>query len=461
MVTTNIVPGEGIDNNFVLGSSLYDTVSRMRKYKEPLKISYSSKAYLDTPILVTLPNLAVRLMFHSSGNQELMLIEVLDFSHSKLCYKGTYLNDIVYTYPSDEELYTNGQNIARKKQVLPCTLKHIYNKVFGPTFPGILDWKRKTYILSYPGIAFRFSINLADLLGRVLKLTDSNDVLSALTNWDQPTDILCQSLSIYKGESYPEFHQRLRLLLRSNLVNYEPKVSEITVKNVKVDLERGIAELERSLDGPLPAAVLTIGRTTQQDIIRLLGPPDACFNTFDSRLLIHKHLKTIGVSCENPGSVYKLHNYFRHGIDYLYILNAAHQSGGVLEKIIIHNGGIAESMDFLQWNKCNWKILTGTESPSVVDSSMYFSDFGSDFLEKVDKNKTGPVLLNRNESEIVSGDDMEFVELPEIERLLINLLSLDSCENYKTWGQLKLYGFDRCIFEVVSTNNCVSIVTVY
>lgn len=459
MVSANILPGEGIENEFVLGNSLYDTVAKMKQLNEPLKIAYGAKNYLDTPILMTLPKLATRLMFHSSGNQELMLIEILDFSCRKLCYKGTYLNDIVYAYPSDEELSGSSENPVRKKLVLPSTLKQIYNKIFGPTFPGSIDCERRSYVLSYPGIAFRFKINLDELLYRLADVNDSNDILSILTNWDVAADIPCESLAVYKGESYGEFHRRLKTLSRSNLRDYAKSGSGLSVSQIRVDLVHGKADIERDLDGPLPTATITIGETTQQDIIRLLGPPDACFNKFDSRLLIHKHLKAIGMPSEKSGSVYKFHNYFRHGVDYLYNLNAAQQSGGVLEKIIIHNGGIAESLDFMRWNKCDWSIHHTEHGLSVeVDSLMYFGDFSGEFFDRIDKTKNGPVLLNRGESEIVGSDEVEFVQVKEIGGT--DVVDVENGGTCKTWGQLKLYGFHRCIFEVVS-NGCVSCVTVY
>lgn len=456
MISANIVPGEGIESAVILGSSLYDTVCKMKELNQPIKIAYGAKNYLDTPILVTLPELATRLMFHSSGNQELMLIEVLDFSCRKLCYKGTYLNDIVYTYSSDEELLGSTCIPACKKQV-PPTLKQIYNKIFGPTFPGILDCKRRSYVLSYPGIAFRFKINLDDLLRRLDGVSDSNDILSILTNWEIAADIPCESLAIYQGESYDEFHRRLKALSRSNLTDYKC-AKGFRVSQILVNLARGTADIERDLDGPLPTATVKIGETTQQDVVRLLGPPDACFNKFDSRLLIHKHLKAIGTSSEKSGAVYKFHNYFRFGVDFLYNLSAAQQSGGVLEKIILHNGGIAESLDFMHWNKCDWTIYAQGGMSAAVNSAMYFGEFGADFFEMVDKTKSGPVLLNRGESEIVGSDEVEFVQADEIGRSDVGDAKND--RTCKTWGQLKLYGFHRCIFEVVS-NGCVSSVTVY
>lgn len=427
-MATPIVPGLGIDS-LVLGQLLYNTIAKLKELEQPLKIAYAPKKYLQIPILVTLPKLGVRLMFRTN---ELVLIEVVDFSLLQLSYNGNCLNDIVYS--NDEE--SGPQKIAT-----PPTLREIYNKIFGPTFPGKLDVAKRTYILSYPGIAFKFRIELQELAHTVSQMREKNDVLSQLTNWHRGADITCVLLAIFKGEDYGAFHKLLKApLLRKDLVN-----------KVSVTLSTGTAEFSFWDPKKTPETV-RIGITTQQDMLRILGPPDAYFNKFDSRLLIHKHLK---VTVGNPGSVYKFHNYFRLGLDFLYNLNAANQ-GGVLEKIIIHNGSVVESLDFMQWNSCNWVVETEPKGPAV-NSSMYFDQFSLEFVAAINNHQTGPVLLNRNEA--LSNDDMEIVHVAD-KQVLLEAGELAKNE-FKTWGQLRLYGYSRCIWEVIESNNCVSCVTVY
>lgn len=470
MSSAAIIPGEGVNRTLMLGNSLYHTISRLKELKQQLKIAYASQKYLEMPILVTLPNLGVRLMFESSRNQELVLIEVLNFEHLKLTYNGDLLNDIIYTNPSEEELHTSsGLDAFRdRKQVLLPKLKEIYNKIFGPTYPGKLNLEKKTYVLCYPGIAFKFRIELRELLAKLANLSDKNDILSKLTNWDRAFDIPCESVAIFKGEDYDAFHRRLRETSRLEKPLPAQKATQLSIEKVSVLLENGAAEIKFVAENETPPATIIIGKTTQQDILRLLGPPDAYFNKFDSRLLIHKHLKSVSLDSENSGSVHKFHNYFRHGVDFLYNLNPPQQGGGMLEKIIIHNGGIAESLDFMQWNKCNWEIIANADGQEKkVDSSMYFSEFSDDFLSAIKNDKAGPVLLNRNESEITNDDDLEIIQVQELDKQVLfsqsssELLDSKPSNEFKTWGQLKLYGYNRCIWEVIETNNCVSSVTIY
>ncbi|SGZ51221.1 CIC11C00000003651 [Sungouiella intermedia] len=464
-----IIPGEGLNHTLMLGNSLYVTVNRLKELNQPLKIAYASQSFLDTPILVTLPKLGVRLMFESSRNQELVLIEVLNFDHMKLTYNGDLLNDIVYTTPSNEELVGSSDilGLTDRKQVLPPKLKEIYNKIFGPTYPGVLNLEKKTYVLSYPGVSFKFRLELRELLAKVAHLSDKNDILSKLTNWDRAHDIPCESVAIFKGEDYYDFHRKLRAISRKYVAPPAKKATQLSIEKVSVNLEEGTAEFKFLAENETPQAKITIGETTQQDILRLLGPPDAYFNKFDSRLLIHKHLKTVSNETENSGSVQKFHNYFRHGIDFLYNLNPPLQGGGILEKIIFHNGGIAESLDFMQWNKCNWEISAHRHNEVMtVDSLMYFDEFSSDFLDAIKNDKAGPVLLNRNESEITNDEDLEIIQVGELDKQVLftqssELLDSKPSNEFKTWGQLKLYGYNRCIWEVLETNNCVSTVTVY
>jgi len=191
-----------------------------------------------------------------------------------------------------------------------------------------------------------------------------------------------------------------------------------------------------------------------------LGPPDDYFNKFDSRLLIHKHTKGLLADSaqlqENDISHYKFHNYYKYGMDVLYDLNGKNtkvQSKTTIKKIILHNGGICESLNFMKWNRCNWEIYNDNVR---FNSSMTFKD-----LPESLQNLT-PVLLNRNESEFVD-NDLDIIHFPKeasfSQESQLSLSSVD--ERVKTWGQSKLYGFDRCIFEVLDSNGTISTITVY
>lgn len=99
---------------------------------------------------------------------------------------------------------------------------------------------------------------------------------------------------------------------------------------------------------------------------------------------------------------------------------------------------------------------------------MYFHEFDQDFLEAISTYKTEPVLLNRNESEITRDEDLEIVHVAANGKLDLSGQGLSTesigskpSNEFKTWGQSKLYGFDRCIWEVIESNNCISNVTIY
>ncbi|OBA21783.1 hypothetical protein METBIDRAFT_77356 [Metschnikowia bicuspidata var. bicuspidata NRRL YB-4993] len=468
MSSAEIFPSESLDKTLVLGNLLYGTVTKLRELRQRMEIAYSQEHYLDTPLLMSLPKLGVRLMFGAAGTQPLLLIEVLSFDFMKLLYKGHYLNDIVYHTPSDEELVLGTADdtlvhLQQNKHVLPPTLKEVYNKIFGPTFPGELHMPSHSYLLSYPGIAFRFEIRLEDLCRRIADLEDKNRVLSHLTNWETATDIPCVSLAIFEGEDYPSFIGKLQHGPRSEPVARPSHFSELAVEKLHVTLSTGTAELRLLAKHQRSSATLTIGESTQQDVIRLLGPADSYFNKFDSRLLIHKHLRPGPTESPDACSVAKFHNYFRHGIDFLYNLNPACGNGGVLEKIVIHNGGNIKSLDFMHWNRCNWSISTSAERGAAqVDSETYFDDFDPEFFEQIGGDSSQPVLLNRGDSETADDYDLELVLSEELKNgSCTNQDDATVSKQAKTWGQLRLHGYQRCILEVNESNNCVSCVTIY
>lgn len=485
---TVIVPGERFGNSIKLGNSLYDTISHLNKFNYKLKLSYSDKQFLQLPIVVTIVDFGIRLTFRNKSEQVLDLIEVLDVSNQRkgnkrrhhllrLVYNGIglnefesddcetlFCNDLVSSSSSsassssstvlDDVSVASTTHSQSSNDPISCsgpTLKLIYNKIFGPTYPGKVSGDSATYILSYPGVSFRFNILNESLYKLVVEeaLKNNDDgVLSMLLNWDSPRDISCEAIALYKGNSWGDFK------LQSN--EYKDKEPRL-----KVDLDQGtIKVLMNKEDGDFKPFVIKLGETTQQEVSNILGPPDDYFNKFDSRLLIHNHLPKVSREAKdadlgNDISHYKFHNYFRYGIDLLYDFSGKdntpnRQQSTTVKKIILHNGGITESLNFMKWNKCHWEIETSTGSEILrFNSSMYFRELSHQFQELC------PVLLNRNESEFVD-NDLDIIEIPQAHKS-----AHDNPDKVKTWGQSKLYGFERCIFEVIDSNGCISTVTIY
>lgn len=493
-----LFPGEGIGNSIRLGESLYTIINRFLRHNHKLKVIYSDKQYLEAPILVELPELGFRLLFDSSCKQELMLIEVNSFAFVILCYHGFNLNDIIYPDEGFMEVrqpQASDSGLARtslwaakvelnngQPKTKLATLHQIYNKIFGPTYPGRLVPQMASYILLYPGMLFRFHIKL-DLLLQKVSAKGAKETLSELLNWDTVDDIACESLCIFNGDSWDDFYKTFK----DNLVSLgQPKTFASLklrpkIESLSVDLSLG------KIDVKTGGATFTmeLGRTTQQEVLSILGPPEDYFNKFDSRLMIHKSLRhpLADTMSQSNSSILKFHNYFLLGLDFLYNLNPSHElqvhTTGVLQKVIVHNGGIAESLDFMKWSKCNWQIRTGVMGANgadhIVDSSMYFKDIPAEFFSSLNQREICPVLLNRNEAEFID-TDLDIINAEDVSgeysQVAAAAKTEQSVEASKkghdvsrlkvvTWGQSVLYGGNRCIWEVVQSNGCISCVIIY
>lgn len=444
---TTLHPGVGI-GNIRLGRSMYETMKSLSKHHYKLRVSYSEHNYLKLPVLVTLQDYGIRLTFKNNEDQCLQLIEILDVTRSNrsngyklltLLYNDFKLNEFERTddLPLDGlESTCSSLSSDDKTLVSTCStsLRLIYNKLFGPTYPGKLT--DNVYILSYPGISFKFVVSNTQLLEKVQAIDCDELRLSTLLNWDTPNDITCSAIAIYKGDSWQDF-------------DFKKKMTESTdgkkdnlISRLSVDLDRGVTRIQFKNGS---SAQIVIGSTSQQDMLNILGPPDDYFTKFGSPLLIHGAQAYPGAQTNTEGVHHKFHNYFRYGLDVMY---DPHSLLGhpTVKKVVLHNGGIAESLNFMKWDQCNWEV---TSSDVSFNSQMNFSEMPSQLRLLV------PVLLNRLESEYFDGD-LDIIELP-------NDGPNDGAVSAKakTWGQSKLYSYKRCIFEVLDLNGFVSCITVF
>lgn len=74
---TAIYPGVGIGNNIKLGHTLYEVINELNKYEYRYQVMYSEKNYYQSPILVQIVDLDIRLTFQNQKDQILRLIEFL------------------------------------------------------------------------------------------------------------------------------------------------------------------------------------------------------------------------------------------------------------------------------------------------------------------------------------------------------------------------------------------------
>lgn len=406
-----IVPNEELGDLAKLGESLYSILNRFKK-SEDIDINFSSKDYLNIPLIIKLRKSGINLLFK---HDKLVLIQITKFDSIAYNYNGVDLKNLM-----------GGLN-----------LKVIYNKIFGPTYPGKII-NDDVYMLGYPGISFK--INLSGLTEsqrmHLDKNKELNDKLSYLLNLSH--NLPCDEILIYKSKEYSNVVKQLASTdvpeIKDSSTNHKNSSKDNVQFKLNINKSLGLIKFNLADKGDL---LIKIGETNQQDILNFLGPPDDYFNKFDSRLLIHKKFLQLN-------NIYKFHNYFKFGIDFLYDLN----NNGQLVKVILHNGNIVDDLNFSHWNKCNYQIYLGEDSneldpfmlsDSSFNSSCYFSQIPEEFF---DREKT-PILLNRLESEY--NHDLNILPLNEFN---------------SEWGQSRLFCSKNLIWEVLD-NDCISCITFY
>ncbi|CAK9439927.1 uncharacterized protein LODBEIA_P40270 [Lodderomyces beijingensis] len=487
---TNVNPGHGIGNNLDLGMTLFDAIKHLNEYNYKYSVIYDAKNYYEAPLMIEIKNMHIRLTFSSNMDQKLTLIEILNLDQSafsdfplRLSYKNQRLNEFENVSNTSSSSSSVNQEFSpistpsmptssfsehsRPLVSVGPSFKTIYNKIFGPTYPGKLNLDKGTYTLSYPGIAFKFEILKRDLLKRLAD-KKGDVIVDELLNWDGVDEIVCSSIALFKGKSWDAYKE-------------EPAPDQS--KEILVDLDEGVVRLNEK-------EVIQIGKSTQQDIVHMLGPPDESFNKFDLRLSIHNQLPDhtagsgpgTGTTCStsNGGSntttnttcsttatstlrSCKFHNYYKYGIDILYDLQKSNSSTNqssskaTVTKVVLHNGGIAEDLNFMRWGRCNWRIKSSKFES--FDSSTYFHQLPSTVRD------LAPVSLNRYESEFVD-NDLDIIEVPKSSSSSKRASegsgkNDDDDAKSRAWGQSKLYGLDRCILEVLNSNACISSLTVF
>ena len=239
-------------------------------------MSYSPSEPLAAPVILNLPPNGIRLRF-DGPDQRLRLIEVLDFSKTQMTYKNI---DIVKV-PERTGPGTTPSSLSGP------AFRHVYNRLMGPAFAGdyippapASSLAQGTYILSYPGIAFTFPFQDS-------KWDPEKDFVSLLSsNAAAPG----KAMAIFAGESWQEACHDLMttpcsnprsLALSSRGKEFRPReVDLVRIRgNGWVDMERGINT---------PAFRISLGKTTPQDLIAELGPPDAIYHKSDRKMAVYK-----------------------------------------------------------------------------------------------------------------------------------------------------------------------------
>lgn len=385
-----LVPGSSA-GLFCLSTSLYATLRLLAANHHHYKVAYSQTHLLQTPIVVSVPGLFTRLTFDPCWHR-CVLIEV-----------------VLHNSPTPPTVAYNLHHITPNP-----SFPKIYNHVFGPTFPGYFS-ASDTYVLSYPGIVFQFDT------GGVMEGTVGEPCDLLLEPVDH-SKVRCSTIGIHRGENWKEWVGCWKELLLGEpplVANAFGAVLDLP-QSVKINPRDGKVSLE-GVDG---SVTLHLNSTTQQEALRVLGPPDEVFRKpKDSRILIQQ--------TNVPGVC---HNYFLKGVDLVY---DTAQSPAVLVKAVFHLDAV-EAVDFGRWSKCRWEMVNIGNAPATLE--MYFDQLP----ELVVGKRENPVFLDRNALEFVN--TMEMVDGMDGEEV--------------AWGQTRLYGHGRCVWEVLGSG-VVTGVTVF
>ncbi|KAI9808815.1 MAG: hypothetical protein M1827_007190 [Pycnora praestabilis] len=272
-------PNKGL-GFLTLGASLHDVLTRLKaqpKAYPTIDLSYSSTEPISTPVLLNLPINGIRLRF-DGPDQRLRLIEVLDFTKSRLSYKN---NEIV-KLPTDGNDTTPHQTVGSGGPAF----RQVYHRLFGPAFPGEYippgsenNLTKGVYVLSYPGIAFSFPLQASAWSASV-------DFVSLLSS---SAAFPATSMAIFNGSSWPDARTSLFTRPPSNprsllLAGRGRDGGPDEIEEVKIHGE-GRIELIRRSNYPF---WIILSETTPQDLVAELGPPDAIYRKNDRRLSIHR-----------------------------------------------------------------------------------------------------------------------------------------------------------------------------
>ncbi|KAI5818040.1 hypothetical protein BZA77DRAFT_23930 [Pyronema omphalodes] len=438
-------PGKSL-GFIALGSSLHHILGRLRtlnKVFTSISTIYEPNNPLGAPVIILLSNNGIRLRF-DGADQRLRLIEILDFQLCPLLYNS---RDMVKTGPG----CSGGP-----------TFKSIYNKIFGPTYPGEYIPSSSLYVLSYPGVAFSFPVkNWRDDIpfDQQLSAPDASPAIS---------------MAIFNGTSWAEARDGLFTrpvgaprIPHINGPNARQSPANDEVESIKIHDSTLIEVLRRHN----PSFWITLGSTTPQDLIMELGPPDVIYRKSDHRLSIHRagdgdeatgssdpHSSSdddhdaSGSAGAALGQGDCFYNYFSLGFD-VFLSAAKSASHPVATKIIIH-GNVPGSYLFQRYRRCRWIIqYPGMEE---IHSEMEFGEA----LERLRKRFGGgqkPMPLSRGNDSPSSSCELlggwEEGDMPVLKQIAGGVEMRD-------FGNTELYGFPGFIFEVLK-NKSISCLTVF
>lgn len=279
----------------VLGASLHDILTRVKAEPQQfpkIELAFDTAKPFDKPVILILPANGLRLQFDGI-EQRLRLVEVVDFTKNHITFKDQNTErDLVK--PTTEE----GPS-PPSKTVLSAepTFKHIYQRFLGPTYggeflPSASDGSNTgTYILSYPGVAFTFPLSEQ-------AYSPDKDVVSLLSSTTQPAT----SMAVFSGDSWAQARKTIWTEVLPSIKTFAPIVKGKDVYPDEVSLIKihGGGKLQLFKNWSTTSTWIHLGETTEQDLVRDLGPPDAIYHKSDQHMYIHQ-IRTSSNSRTRPG----------------------------------------------------------------------------------------------------------------------------------------------------------------
>ncbi|KAL3418099.1 hypothetical protein PVAG01_09814 [Phlyctema vagabunda] len=518
LFTAQVHPGRAL-GFLVLGASLHDIITRLKAEPQrfpKLELVYEPTAPVQEPVALNLPVNGIRLRF-DGPEQRLRLIEVLDFTKSKLSYND---RDVLRPAASAFTGTAPAENLSGP------TFRHIYNRLLGPTFPGEYiqpeagdETGTGLYVLSYPGVAFTFPLSDS-------AWSPGKDVVSLLSSAGQPAS----SMAIFSGDSWPDARDNLYTQSIQSLKTFAPinKGRDSVAEEVSLVKIHGEGKLELIRPWSSGPFWISLGETTPQQLVAELGPPDAIYRKNDQRMSIHKARTESESRKRRPGvpesrddstdtdqssantatddseedfgdgevagnvSGECFYNYFYRGFDVLISTPTPHSqappskkssnqhtdgrllpteasSSLVATKLILH-GNVPGSYPFNRHRRCRWEIqyLSSSASTKGVNSESPFqhveaklhNEWKSIYADAAEaKQRQRGMVLNRDWGDS-PGSSCELLGGLEDSLGGERAQAGNDPGDGKGLGNTTLFGFPGLVFEVLK-NDTVSGLTVF
>lgn len=511
LFTAPVHPGQSL-GFLVLGASLHDILTRLKAEPQRfprLDLTYEQSSPVKEPVILGLPENGIRLRF-DGPEQRLRLIEVLDFTKNRITYKDR------------DVLRPAGTPGAPSENLTGPTFRHIYKNLIGPTFPGEYvepehgdETGMGLYVLSYPGIAFSFPMHKSSW-------SPGKDVVSLLSS---SASHPAASMAIFSGDSWADARETLYTQALEHIKTAPPFAKSRESVPDEVSLVRIYGEGRLELVRPWSNSPLWIllGKTTPQELVAELGPPDAIYRKNDQRMSIHKN-RTPSMNHKRPdvnelrqddstdtdqSSVHTatddsdeeegegeaagnvsgecFYNYFYRGFDVLLSTRTTRSlrppsketiepstydpvqddssQNLVASKIILH-GNVPGSYPFNRHRRCRWEIkYLNQPGNDIINSESPFKHIESRLQEEwksIYKNTTE--AKSRQRGMVLNRDwgdsPGSSVELLGGWEESAGTKRQDSGEGLTGLGNTTLFGFPGLVFEVLK-NGAVSGVTVF